>query len=188
MILTPNNEYSAVLDACVIAPMPLCGLFLRCAEEPALFRALWTGETLLECHQLLCRAGYDRSLADARISTLREAFPECEVTPPDRIVNAFDVIPRQHDRHVVAGAVCHGAHVIVTQHREHFPGDVLTPLGLLVHSPDEFLLHQYHLNCERMLEVLEVQASLLRMPRKSLLAKLRPALPDFVALAETSAA
>jgi|HubBroStandDraft_2_1064218.scaffolds.fasta_scaffold2405357_1 hypothetical protein len=48
MILTRDNEYSAVLDACVLAPMPLCETLLCCAEEPALFRALWSDETLEE--------------------------------------------------------------------------------------------------------------------------------------------
>jgi hypothetical protein len=39
MILTPDNEYSAVFDTCVLAPMPLCDVLLRGAEEPALYRA-----------------------------------------------------------------------------------------------------------------------------------------------------
>lgn len=186
MILTPDNEYSAVLDACVLAPMPLCGLFLGCAEEPALFRALWSHQTLLECHRLLCVAGYSPTFADARITALREAFPECEVAPPGLITDAFKAIPELHNRHVIASAVCHGAHVIVTRHKEHFPEDMLKPLGLLIHTPDEFLLHQYHLNRERMLEILDVQACLLRVSRKTLLSKFRVALPDFVALAETS--
>jgi hypothetical protein len=48
MILTPDNEYSVVLDACVLAPMPLCDTLLRLAEEPGLYRPLWGEEILRE--------------------------------------------------------------------------------------------------------------------------------------------
>jgi hypothetical protein len=34
-MLSTTNQYIVVLDACVLAPMPLCDLLLRLAEEPA---------------------------------------------------------------------------------------------------------------------------------------------------------
>jgi hypothetical protein len=34
MILAQDNEYAAVLDACVLVPMPLCDTLLRLAEDP----------------------------------------------------------------------------------------------------------------------------------------------------------
>jgi hypothetical protein len=46
MILTPDNEYTVLLDACVLAPMPLCETLLRLAEEPALYRPLWSDSIL----------------------------------------------------------------------------------------------------------------------------------------------
>jgi hypothetical protein len=48
LILTLDNEYAAVLDACVLVPMPLCDTLLRCAEDPGLFRALWSEQILEE--------------------------------------------------------------------------------------------------------------------------------------------
>jgi len=48
MILTPDNEYAVVLDACVLVPMPLCDTLLRLAEEPAMYRPMWSEEILQE--------------------------------------------------------------------------------------------------------------------------------------------
>jgi hypothetical protein len=48
MILTPDNEYAALLDACVLVPMCLCDTLLRLAEEPAMYRPLWSDAILQE--------------------------------------------------------------------------------------------------------------------------------------------
>ncbi len=41
-------RYTAVLDACVLVPMPLCDTLLRLAEEPAVYRPVWSEQILLE--------------------------------------------------------------------------------------------------------------------------------------------
>jgi len=74
MILTRNNEYSAVLDTSVLAPMPLCDTLLRRAEEPALFRALRSEESLEEVNRTLQKFGYTENQAGHRLQTVREAF------------------------------------------------------------------------------------------------------------------
>jgi hypothetical protein len=48
-----SKEYSAVLDACVFVPMSLCDLHLRLAEEPALYRPLWSEQILEEMSRAL---------------------------------------------------------------------------------------------------------------------------------------
>ncbi len=53
MIFTPGNDYSAVLDACVLVPMALCDLLLRLAEEPAMYRPLWSEQILTEMAKAL---------------------------------------------------------------------------------------------------------------------------------------
>jgi len=61
MILNQNNEYAAVLDACVLAPMPLCDTLLRLAEDPAFYRPLWSEEMLREVGDVIeNRLGYSR--------------------------------------------------------------------------------------------------------------------------------
>jgi hypothetical protein len=184
MILTPDNEYLAVLDACVLAPMPLCDTLLRCAEEPALFRTLWSSETLAEVSRTLIKFGYSHDQAEARLRGMQEAFPEAEVVVPPHLLNGTPEIPDPGDRHVVAAAIHERAHVIVTANLKHFPQDLLTPHGILVHHPDDFLIHQYHLNPGRILEVLDMQASGIRLQRKHVLAKLKNLIPNFVKLVE----
>src|SRR5271157_3509057 len=85
MILTPDNEYTAVLDACVLLPMPLCDTLLRLAEEPSLYRPLWSTATLDEVARNL-EHKFKRSPAQCqhRIEMMRKAFPEAEIaTPPE---------------------------------------------------------------------------------------------------------
>jgi predicted nucleic acid-binding protein len=183
MILTLDNEYTAVLDACVLAPMPLCDTLLRCAEEPALFCALWSSETLQEISRTLEKFGYTPRQAARRLQAMQEAFPEaCVSIPPDLLYGVPD-IPDPGDKHVVAAAIHEHANVIVTFNLRHFPQELLNPHGILVHSPDEFLVHQFHLNPERILEVLDAQASGIGQDRAAVLKRLRPVLPEFVTLA-----
>ena len=48
MILNQDNEYTALLDACVLVPMCLCDTLLRFAKDPAMFRPLWSTQILKE--------------------------------------------------------------------------------------------------------------------------------------------
>lgn len=182
MILTLDNEYSAVLDACVLAPMPLCDTLLRCAEEPALYRVLWSEQTLEEIDRTLQKFGYTDEQAKRRLRKMRQAFPEASVSVPPGLLAAVPGIPDPDDRHVAAAAIHAHAEVIVTLNLKHFPQDVLFPHGILVHSPDDFLIHQFHLNPDRVLEVLDTQASATRQLRSAILERLQVALPNFTEL------
>jgi hypothetical protein len=53
MIFTPGNDHSTVLDACVLVPMALCDLLLRLAEEPAMYRPVWSEQILTEMAKAL---------------------------------------------------------------------------------------------------------------------------------------
>ena len=184
MILTPDNEYSAVLDACVLAPMPLCDTLLRCAEEPALYRVLWSTETLNEVYRTLLKFEYTTKQADYRLWAMREAFPEAEVSFPETLLAGTPALPDPKDRHVAAAAIQEKANVIVTANVRHFPQDLLMGHGILVHHPDDFLIHQFHLNPERILDVLDTQASGTRQQRRDIVKRLRADLPGFIELVE----
>ena len=69
MILTLDNEYAAVLDACALAPMPLGDTLLRCAEDPALFRALWSELEEVK-RTLLQKFGYTAKQVDYRLRVM----------------------------------------------------------------------------------------------------------------------
>src|SRR5271163_3237027 len=65
MIFTQENEYSAVLDACVLVPAALCDTLLRLAEEPAMHRPLWSEQIMAEMIKAL-RTKIHRTEVEAR--------------------------------------------------------------------------------------------------------------------------
>lgn len=185
MILTPDNEYTAVLDACVLVPMPLCDTLLRLAEEPAAYRPLWSTEILQEVAGALVRK-LDKTPQQAqhRINQMQEAFPEALVTVPLGIIKAMEGMPDEKDRHVLAAAVKGGAHAIVTQNLKHFPKSCLDEYGILCQSADDFLVHQYYLREYQILEKLDAQASNLGLERTAIVEDLKRLAPKFAALLE----
>lgn len=91
MILTPDNEYAAVLDACVLAPMSLCDTLLRLAEQPAMYRPLWSKQILEEVGAALRKKiGLTEAQCNHRIAQMRSAFPEAELIVPGTLLQAFD--------------------------------------------------------------------------------------------------
>lgn len=183
MILTPDNEYTVVLDACVLVPMPLCDTLLRLAEEPAMYRPIWSEEILQEVGAALGNS-LKRTPAQItrRLTAMREAFPEAMVSIPAALPDAFECIPDPKDRHVLAAAVRGHANAIVTYNERHFPQECLEQHGVLRQSPDDFLVHQYHVNPDVVRQKLDDQASALRRERPALLAVLRPLAPHFADL------
>jgi predicted nucleic acid-binding protein len=182
MILTPDNEYAAVMDACVLAPMPLADTLMRCAEEPALYRILWSDETLNEVRRTLQKFHYSSKQAERRIHKMQGAFPEATIVVPAPMLAAFSKLPDPDDRHVAAAAILGGAQVIVTSNLRDFPAEILDPYNISVQSPDAFLAHQFHLNPDRILEVLDTQASAIGLRRRDVVRRLAVALPGFAAL------
>jgi predicted nucleic acid-binding protein len=182
MILNQDNEYSAVLDACVLVPMPLCDTLLRLAEEPMLYRPIWSNEILQEVDKALSKFDIPEDKRKRRLDFMRAAFPEASVTIPGSLVNSLTCIPDEKDRHVVAAAIRGHAHVIVTQNIKDFPEAALQEYDLLRHTPDDFLVHQFHLNPGRVLETLDSQAANIRTERVQVLEYLKPIVPNFAAL------
>lgn len=43
-MIARSNQYTVVLDTCVLVPMPLCDTLLRLAEEPALYLPKWSDD------------------------------------------------------------------------------------------------------------------------------------------------
>jgi len=84
MILTQDNEYAVVLDACVLIPMPLCDTLLRLAEDPSMYRPLWSDQILQEVGIALeKKLGYSTAQTGYRLARMKEAFPEALVCIPD---------------------------------------------------------------------------------------------------------
>jgi len=163
MILTPDNEYAVVLDACVLVPMPLCDTLLRLAEEPALYRPLWSDPILEEVARVLrARLALTAEQVARRIGVMQKAFPEAIVGIPEGFTDGIHGIDAK-DRHVVAAAVLARANAIVSLNQKHFPSYHLDPYLILLQTPNSFLVHQFHLNPDLILEKLDAQAAARRM-------------------------
>src|ERR1700719_2614268 len=98
-------SFAAVLDACVLVPMPLCDTLLRLAEEPALYRPIWSEQILLEVGGALAKK-LNRSPLQVRrrLTQMRAAFPEASIDVPEDLIEAIVCIPDADDRHVMAAA------------------------------------------------------------------------------------
>jgi predicted nucleic acid-binding protein len=188
MILTPDNEYCVVLDACVLMPMPLCDTLLRSAEEPSFFRMAWSEQILNEVRKGLEneRFGYSAEQVDRRIRTMNAAFPEALIALPPNSIDSILGLPDPDDRHVVALAIHAQANAIVTDNIRDFPPETLSLHNLTAQTSDEFLVHQYHLNPQVMLDKLDRQAALIRKQRGDILQLLRSSAPSFCQLCTKS--
>jgi len=187
MIFTPGSDYSAVLDACVLVPMALCDLLLRLAEEPALYRPLWSERILTEMTKVL-KTKLHRSSEEVawRRQQMQEAFPEAMVTVPSALLKAVECIPDKNDRHVLAAAIVAHANTIITQNSRHFPKECCEKYGVVCQKPDDFLIDQYHLRPQLVLDKLDDQAAGISQNREFVVASLKPAVPKFCKLVEDS--
>ena len=114
-----------------------------------------------------------------------EAFPEAMVPVPPELLEAVECIPHKNDRHVLAAAIMARADAIVTQNTKHFPKDCLGKYGVLCQTADEFLIHQYHLRPQLVLDKLEDQGIGISQDRKFVVNSLRLSAPEFCKCLET---
>ena len=72
---------------------------------------------------------------------------------------------QEKDRHVLAAAVKTPCEVIVTYNLKDFPEKAISPFGISVKHPDEFLIDLYHIDGEIVIHELHKQGAELRKPR-----------------------
>jgi predicted nucleic acid-binding protein len=186
MILNQDNEYAALLDACVLVPMCLCDTLLRLAEDPAMYRPLWSNEILGEVGDALeSKIGLSPKQRKRRIDAMTEAFPEAAIHPAECLGQSLNGIPDKDDKHVLAAAIAGHAQVIVTRNLKDFPSEYLAQFDILCQSADDFLIHQFHLNLSLVLDKLDGQAVNIHRQRSDILSTLRLVAPKFVTLVET---
>jgi len=173
------SQYIAVLDTCVLAPMPVADTLLRLAEEPAFYVPKWSPRIIEELRRT-CKERFalSQSQVDRRIETMERFFPDAMVTGHDGLIASMTNDPE--DRHVLAAAVRCAAHAIVSDNVKHFPKESLAPYGLECLTADEFLTHQYHLNPDAFIEVLKEQASDIGWSLSQLISKHVPSLSKLI--------
>jgi predicted nucleic acid-binding protein len=179
-MLALTNRYLAVLDTCVLAPMPICDTFLRLAEEPAFYVPKWSACILDELERTLIKFGYSAKQAKRRTEQMTAAFEDALVTDYEALTTAMVNHPK--GRHVLAAAVKCKAHAIVTDNTKDFPDLHLKPYGIEVITPDNFLIHQYHFDRDQVTAVLEQQAAKIKRDLPALLTLLSRNTPKFAAL------
>jgi len=177
-MIEPINSYIAVLDACTLAPMPLCHTLLNLAEEPALYVPKWSERILEEVASSLRKFGRTEAQISRRLKAMRDSFEDAAVSGYEDLIPAMT--NHEKDRHVLAVAVRAGAHVIVTQNEKHFRQESLDPYGICKATPDKFLCDQFHLEPSITLDAIDRQASDIRSSRGSVLEKLKIDAPRFV--------
>lgn len=152
-----HEQYVVVLDACVLAPMPVCDTLLRLAQEPAFYTPKWSADILTEVERtLLTKLGRNRQQVDRRILSMKAAFPDALVEGYSEL-NA-SMTNDHKDRHIIAAAIRCGAHAIVTDNTKHFPPKSLEPYGIDCLTADRFLEDQYHLDEDIFITVVTGQA------------------------------
>ncbi|WP_287884560.1 MULTISPECIES: PIN domain-containing protein [Paracoccus] len=139
------SRYTALLDANVLYPAPLRDLLLQLAVTD-LFRARWTADIHREwIGALLCNEPErDRAALERTRDLMDRATRNSLVEGYHGLVPAL-TLPDPDDRHVLAAAIAGHCDVIVTQNLADFPTETLTPLGIDVQHPDEFLANHLHL-------------------------------------------
>ncbi len=179
-MLAPGERLVAVLDTCVLAPMPLCDTLLRLAEEPALYTPKWSADILRELRSTLQRMAYAAAQADRRIAAMTRAFEDATIDEYEPLIGAMTHDPK--DRHVLAAAVRCAAQVIITFNVEDFGPDSVKQHGLDVLTPDEFLVNQLRFGATDILEKLEAQATARGLARDELFGRLEQSVPATVQL------
>lgn len=172
----------AILDACVLYPMYLRDTLLRAAES-GLYEARWSPDILAEVRRNLVEDVLTEPQAERLIGALHLAFPEALVEGYEDLIPAMR--NQEKDRHVVAAAVRAGAHVVVTDNLRDFPLETLTPYHLAAVSSDQFLCRIFHIDPERMGDIVREQAASYRNPPRSVedvLRRLDRHAPTFVGL------
>ena len=164
------NQYVAVLDTCVLAPMPVADTLLRLAEEPASFYTpKWSADILTELRSTLKKFEYPDESIENRIMNMSAAFPEAVIDGYQGLIDSMK--NDKKDRHVLAAAVKCGANCIVSDNKKHFPATALEPYDLECLTAAEFLEHQYHLNPDHFIVILKQQAEDIGWPLPHLLSR-----------------
>ena len=150
-----------------------------------MYRPLWSERILFEMgsalEKKLKRTAFQR---ERRLLAMRTAFPEAGVNFPEDLANAVTCIPDLNDRHVVAAAIFGSADLIVTLNKKHFPANCIGQYGLVCETPDEFLVRQFHLAPELVLEKADMQAAALSQGRSFIVQLLQTMTPEFASLVE----
>jgi predicted nucleic acid-binding protein len=140
-------DFKVVLDACVLANIGVCDLFLRLAERPRLFLPRWSVEILNETRRVQAdKLNWPSHLVEKWRRDVQNSFPEASVGDYQHLIPQLK--NDEKDRHVLAAAIRSGASVIVTFNLKDFREEALSPWEIEAVHPQEYLLTLYSMSPE----------------------------------------
>ncbi|MEH2123636.1 PIN domain-containing protein [Nostoc sp.] len=155
-------EHLVLLDSCVMFPMYLRDILLRCARAGC-YLPCWSQEILDGVTRNLVITG---KMSDERAmkleGTITAAFPEAMVEVPNGLAEIMTNHPG--DRHVLAAAVTAKADIIVTANIKHFQAKDLARWEIEAQHPNTFLTHLYDLDPGTILQVIQRWSQDLKKP------------------------
>ena len=158
------SKFAVFLDTNVLYPSYLRDVILRLALRDT-FRVHWSERVLQELREsLLKSARLKDGQVEYVINRMTTAFPDALVTGSE-LAELGLRLPDQKDVHVLAVALCGRCDLIVTANTKHFPPEVLSPLGIDVQHPDEFLTHHLSLERDQTLETIKEHIKALKNPK-----------------------
>lgn len=170
-------DFKIVLDACVLANIAVCDLFLRLAEKPRLFLPRWSTKILDETSRVHEKLKWPREIATSWRSEVERTFPNSAVDDYDHLLPALT--NDEKDRHVLATTIRAGATVIVTFNLKDFPDEALKPWGVEARHPQDYLLTLYSMSPEVVVLKLNEMARKRDKELIDLVLLLGKALPEF---------
>jgi predicted nucleic acid-binding protein len=139
-------DFKIVIDACVLANIAVCDLFLRLAEKPRLFLPKWSTEILDETRRVHQKLNWPDEIAENWRNEVERSFPDSVVDDYGHLLPALT--NEEKDRHVLAATIRSGSSVIVTFNLKDFPDPALEPWGIEVCHPQDYLLTLYSMSPE----------------------------------------
>lgn len=171
----------AVLDACVLVPMPLADTLLRLAEPPALYEPRWTDEILAEVTRtLVVHFGKSRRKALYREKAMRDYFRSALVEGYEPFIGRMTNDAK--DRHVLAAAAACRADYLITYNLRHFPARHSGAHDTIVLGPSAFLKLLVEADRATVEQRLREQAQAIGTSLDGILDRLEGAVPAFVAM------
>lgn len=141
-----HARYTALLDACVLYPVPTADALMSLATA-GLFAAKWSTKIESEWIAALEKHRPDlQGRLTTRRDAMRDAVPDWEVSEHAWMSCAGGLqLPDPKDVHVLAAALAGHADCIVTANLKDFPVDLVAQLGIEVIHPDQFIVAQWDL-------------------------------------------
>ena len=162
MIHSPR--FIAVLDACVLYPVPIRDILLSLASA-GLYKPKWSSLIQDEWSRnlLLNRLDLNATQLQRTTTMMNTAFPDADVEGYEVFLPTL-TLPDPDDRHVLAVAIRSQADVIVTANLKDFPGPYIRKFDIEVQHPDDFICNLIDLNPTKALEAFRQQVARLKNP------------------------